>query len=130
MRNLLRELLRLRHCALHALRAFGQHQFRTVGLHEVSALHAHGIRHHDDDAVAARRRNGCETYAGVAGSRLNDDRVLGQDTARLGIVQHVACNSILHRTRRVQILELCEDARLDAFLRLDVREFQERGAAD
>ena len=112
VRNLLCELFRFGHCALHALGALCQNELRAVGLHEISALHAHRVRHHNDNAIASRRRDRGEADAGIAGSRLNDDRALLQDTALLRVVEHAAGNSVLHGACRVKVLELCENARL------------------
>ena len=50
--NLLCQLIGLGNGTLHALGTLAQHQLCTVGLHQLAALHAHGLGHHDDDAVA------------------------------------------------------------------------------
>ena len=54
--NLLSQLLRFGDGPLHPLGPFSQHQLRTVGPHQLPALHAHGFRHGDDEAVATGRR--------------------------------------------------------------------------
>ena len=101
VRNLLCQLVRLGDGALHALRALGEHQLRAVGLHQLAALDAHGLRHDDDDAVAARGGDGGKTDAGVAGGRLNDDGASGVSSPfGLRVVEHRLRNAVLHSVRR------------------------------
>ena len=46
------QLFSLGNGALHALGTLGQYQLGTIGLEDVTAFHAHGFRHGQDDAVA------------------------------------------------------------------------------
>ena len=71
----LRQLLRLGDGALHALGALAEYQLRAVGTHQLPPLHAHGLRHHNDDTVATGGRHGGKTDARIAGGRLNNNGV-------------------------------------------------------
>ena len=58
---------------LHALGAVCQNNLCTVSFQDVSALHAHGLRHGEDHAVALGCCDGCQADTGVTGSGLDDD---------------------------------------------------------
>ncbi len=75
--------------AFHTLCAFGKNQFRAVGFQQIAALHAHGLGHHDDDAVALGSCHGGQTDAGVAGGGLDDDGAFLQQALFLGIIDHL-----------------------------------------
>ena len=128
--DFLRQLVRLGDGALHALGAVGQHQFGTVGFHELAALDAHRFGHDDDDAVAARGGDACQTDAGVAGGRLNNDRA-GLELARcLGVVDHGLGDAVLDGTGGVEVFQLGKDFCLQVFGLFDMGQFQQRGVAD
>ena len=59
VRDLVCQFLCFGNRTFHTLRTFGQHQFRTVGLHQLAALHAHSLRHHQNDPVTPCSGNGC-----------------------------------------------------------------------
>ncbi|MPM94146.1 hypothetical protein SDC9_141290 [bioreactor metagenome] len=75
MRNFRRKLVCSGDCALHALCAFCEHDLRAVGSHEHAALHAHRLRHGQDDAISARCRDGGKPDAGVPAGGLDDHAV-------------------------------------------------------
>ena len=129
VRHLVGEFLRLRDGALHALRAVGQDELRPVGLHEQAALDAHGLGHRDDDLVPARGGHGSEADAGIAGGGFDDRGARADLAARLGIVEHGFGDAVFDRTGRIEILELAEHAGLQALLRFDALELEERRIA-
>ena len=130
VRNFRRQLVRLGNRALHALRAFAEHQLRAVGLHQLAALDAHRLRHHNDDAVAACRRDGRQADARVAGGRLDDDAARLERALSFRIVNHALRNTILDRTGGIEILQLGQNMCVQVFLLLDVGQLQQRGMAD
>ena len=130
VRNFRRQLVRLGNRALHALRAVAEHQLRAIRLHQLAALDAHRLRHDDDDAVTARRRDGSQADAGVARRRLDDDAAGFQRARSLRIVNHPLCDPILHGTGGVEIFQLGEDSGVQPLLLLDVGQLQQRSVAD
>ena len=56
--NLPGQLLGLGNGPPHALGPLSEHQLRTIGLHQLAALHAHGFRHDDDHPGRRPRRPG------------------------------------------------------------------------
>ena len=57
----------------HALGPLGEDQLRTVGLHNLAALHAHGFGHADDDPIPSGGGHRGQADAGVAGGGLNNN---------------------------------------------------------
>jgi hypothetical protein len=69
-----------RSTAGHAPCSRRQHQFGAEQRQHLAPLHRHGVRHHQDQPVAARGGDEGERDAGVAGGRLEEDGV-GADPA-------------------------------------------------
>ena len=130
VRDLLCQLIGLGNGTLHALGTLAQDQLCAVSLHQLAALHAHGLRHDDDDAVALGRRHSGQTDAGVAGGRLNDDRTRLQLASGFCIVDHLLGDAVFDRTRRVEVFQLCQDGGLQILLLLDVGQLQQRSVTD
>ena len=100
------DLLGLFHGAHHAALGGGQHQLRAVGCQHLAALHAHGLRHGEDDIVASGNAHGGEADAGVAGGRLHDGAA-GQELAVLfGGFDHLQRHAILHGSGGVKVFQL------------------------
>ena len=128
--DLLGQLVGLGDSALHALCALGQHQLRAVSLHQLAALHAHGLRHDDDDTVAAGGGHGRQTDAGITGSRLDDDGIGLQQTLLLRVVDHSLGNTILHAAGRVEVFQLAQHLGLQALFLFNVSQLQQRSLTD
>ena len=124
------QLLGLGNGPLHALGPLDEHQLRTVGLHQLAALHAHGFRHDDDHPIAPGGGHGGQADAGVAGGGLDDDAVLMQQAPGLGVVDHGPGDAVLHGPGGVQILQLGQDTGLQAVFLLQMGQLQQGGAAD
>ena len=124
------DLLRLGNGTLHALRTVRQDKLRTIGLEQIAALDTHGLRHGQDDAVAARGRHGGKADAGVAARRLDDDSARLQQAALLGIVQHGAGDAVLYAARGVKIFDLGQQVCLQAARRGKALQLHERRVAD
>ena len=124
------QLVGLGNGALHALGALGQHQLRAIGLHQLAALHAHGVRHDDDDTIAPGSRHGGKADARIAGGRLDDDGAGLQQTLFLGVVDHGLGHPVFHGTGGVQILQLCQNFRLQAKGFFNVGQLQQGRFAD
>ena len=104
--NFLRQLVSLGDGALHALRPFRQHDFRTVGFQNVAALHTHGLRHGEDDAIAFGRSNRSQADASIAGSGFDDNGTGFQQPFRFRVFDHGLGDAVLHAACRVKILQL------------------------
>ena len=128
VRDFLGEFIGLFDSALHALGAFGQHEFCAVSLHNLAAFHAHGFGHHDDDAVATCCSDRCKTDTGVARSRFDNHGTLLELTALFCFVNHRLCNTILHGTGGVEVFELSKNLGSEAFF--DMGEFEKRGVTN
>ena len=124
------DLLRLGNGTLHALRAVRQDELRAISLEQVAALDAHGLRHGQDDAIAARGRHGGKADAGVAARRLDDDSARLQQAALLGIVQHGTGDAVLYTARGVKIFDLGQQVCLQAARRGKALQLHERRVAD
>ena len=112
--DFLRQLICFGDSALHALRAFRQHDFCTVGFQDIAAFHTHGLRHGEDDAVPFRRRDSSQTDARVAGGGFDDDRARFQLALRFRVFNHRLGNAVLHAACRVEILQLHQDRSFQA----------------
>ena len=130
VRDLTRQFFRSGDGALHALRSFGQDELRTVCLHELSALDAHRLRHGDDDPVASGRRDRRQTDARVAAGRLDDRAALFEQAFFFRIFDHLLRNTVFDAAGRVEVLQLGEQFRLEAFRLFDVGQFEDRGLPD
>ena len=128
--QLLGQLVGLGDGTLHALGALGQDQLCAVGLHQLAALDAHRLRHHDDDAVAAGGGDGSQADAGVAGGRLDDDGVGLQQALGLGVVQHGLGDPVLHGAGGIQVFQLGQDLGLQAVVLFNMGQLQQGGVAD
>ncbi len=128
--NLLGKLLRLGNGPGHALGSFGEHQLGPVGLHQLAALHAHGLRHDDDDPIAPGGGYGGQPNAGVARGGLDHHRTGLQQALGLGVVDHGLGNPVFYAARGVEILQLCQNAGLKALGLLNAGQLQQGGAAD
>ena len=130
VRNLGGKFFRFRNSALHALGTIGKHQFGTVSFHEQTTLDRHGLRHRDDESIAASCSNRSQADARIAARRLNDHRIFVQLARSFGIVKHRLRDTIFHRTRGVEILELYEHLRFQVEVLLDIAELQKRRVAN
>ena len=128
--NLLCQLIRLGNGTFHALCALAQDQLCAVSLHQLAALHAHGLGHHDDDAVALGSGHSGQTNAGVAGGRLNDHGTGLQLAGGLGIVDHLLGNAILDRAGGVEVFQLGQNGGLQVGFLLDMGQLQQRSVAN
>ena len=124
------KLIGLGNGALHALRALGQHKLCAIGLHQLAALDAHGLRHNDNDAVAAGRCHGGKANAGVAGGGLDNHGAGLQQTLGLGVVDHGLGDTVFYAAGGVEVLQLAQNAGLQALLLFNVCQLQKRGFTD
>ena len=130
--GLLLQLLGLGDGALHALGAVGEHELRTVCLHQLAALDGHGFGHGDDHLVAAGGRHRGDADAGVAARGLDDGVVAAAHelACLLGLVNHVLGDAVFNGPGGVEVFQFDEHTSLEVLVGLKVGEFQERGVAD
>ena len=124
------QLLRLGDGPRHALGPLGEDQLRAVGLHQQAALHAHGLRHGDDDAVALGRRHRGQANPRVARGGLDNHRPRLQLTAGLSLVDHRFGDAVLRRPAWIEILQLRQDAGVQPQRFPDPDQLQQRRAAN
>ena len=105
------DLLGLFHGSLHAAGAGRQHDLRTVGLDQRTALQRHGVGHHQHDGIALGRRDESQSDARVAAGGLQNLHARLQHAAGFRIEDHVQGDAILHAPARVRALHLDEDRR-------------------
>ena len=106
------ELFGLLDSSLHTLCAFCKNDLSAVCLKKISSLNAHGVRQCKDCMITLSCRNCCKTDSGISRCRLNDSSSRRENSLLLRIFDHCKCDSILNRSRRIQILQLSEDNRI------------------
>ncbi len=126
--RLVLEFLGLGDRALHAVRARGEDDFRTVGRGEFAPLNGHGVRHREDEVVALDGAHEREADARVAARGLHDRRARLEGARLFGGLDHRERDAVLHAAARVEVLDLGEHARA-AVVEL-VGDFDERRVAD
>ena len=128
--NLCGKFFRLGDGAFHSFGTFRQHKLSAVSLHQLAALHTHGLRHDDDDPVASRCRHRGKADAGVARGGFDDDRTGLELSAGFRVVDHCLSDAVLHGTGRVKIFQFGEDFRLQAVLFFYMGQLQKRSLTD
>gem|GEM_PF-4387851 len=128
--DLRRQLLGLGDGALHALGALGEHQLCAVGLQNVSAFHAHGLGHGQDDAVALRRGDGRQADAGVAGGGLNDDGIGIQQALFLRVLDHRFRDTVLDAAGGIEVFQFDKHRGLQAKRFFQIDGLHQRRIAD
>ncbi len=104
------------------------HDFGAVGPQHRDLLLAHLVGHHEDAAIAARRRRDREPDARVTGGWLDDRAAGAKLSLALGRVDHREADPILVRTTGVEVFELREEPGLD--VAADPVEANDRGRTD
>ena len=120
------QVLRLLDRPFHALGGRRQDQLRPQQRQQGAPLHAHALRHRQDELVALGGRHERQRDPGVARGRL-DDRGLGrEDALALGGGDHRVADPVLHAAQRVEELALQRDGGHRAVG--DAVEFDQRGS--
>ena len=95
--------------AVHPFRAGRQHQLGPEDLQQLPPLHAHGLGHGEDQPVAPGRADEGQRDARVAAGGLDDHRVLLEQAALLGRLDHGHADAVLDAGQRVEGLQLDDD---------------------
>ena len=127
---LLCELLRLLDRTFHSFRSFRQDNLCAVCLQDVPSLHAHGLRHRQNDPVSFSCSNGCKADPGIAAGRFDDHRAFFQKSLLFRVLDHGLCDTVLHGTSRIEILQFCENSCLEAKLLLKIHKLNQRCVSD
>ena len=130
VRDLAREFIRFGDGAFHALGAGGKNQLRAIGFHQLAALHAHAIRHDNDDTIAPGGGHRGQADAGIAGGGLDEDGLGGKEALLLGILYHGEGNAVLDGTGGIEVFQLGQKAGLEVILFFKMGELQQGGMAD
>ena len=98
------------------------------GAHQLDPLLGEAVRDHDQRAVALRAADERERRPGAAARVLDHRRLRPDQPVALRALDHRERHPVLHRARRVQVLELHPELR--AVLRRQAAQADERRAAD
>ena len=93
----------------HAFGAGRQDQLGAEHRQQRAPLQRHRLRHGQDELVALGRRHERQRDAGVAAGGLDDDGVLLEDPALLGVLDHGHADAVLHAAQRIEELALEQD---------------------
>jgi hypothetical protein len=102
IRRFLGQLLGAGDRAFHAFGAGRQNQFRAEHRQQRAAFQRHRFGHRQNQLVTLGRRDERERDAGVAAGRLDDDGVLLQDAALLGVLNHRHADAVLDAAERIE----------------------------
>ena len=91
--------------AAHALGARRQDQLGAVGAQQLATLAAHGFRHHDGAAVAARGAHHGQTNAGVTRGRLQNNGVRANLAGGFSGIKHGHGDAIFDAVAGVEELQ-------------------------
>ena len=122
------DFLGLLHGAAHALGARGQDDFGAEGAEHHAAFGGHGLRHGQDDLVAAGSAHHGQGDAGVAGGAFNDGAAGLEGTGLFGGVDDGHADAVLDAVGRVVELKLDGDGGIQALA--EPVQPDQRGAAD
>ena len=86
-----------------------ENHLRAVVPHEFAPLFAHGIRHDDDDLVAAHRPHERKPDPLVAARGLDDDGIGRKKSLCLGVKYHIKRSARFYRAADVEPLKFHED---------------------
>ena len=114
----------------HALGPLGEHQLRPVGLDQLAALHAHGVRHDDDELIPPGRRHRGQADARIAGGGLNKGGPGLQSPGSFRLINDALGDPVLYRPGRIQIFQLGKDGGLQVFRLFNVCKLQQGRAAN
>ncbi len=117
--------------AFHALRGGRENQFGAKQSQHLAAFDRHRFGHHQNQPIAARRRDEGERNAGVARRRLDQNTAPGRDQAlRLERIDHRNADAVLDAGDRIEEFELGEKMGDDALFLADSVDADERRIAD
>ena len=105
-----------------------QHQLGAQSDQHLAPLHAHGLRHGQNAAVAARGRRKAKRYARVAAGRFDQGHSRLQCAPLFGVPYHGGADSALDRVRWIAPLDLGENGR--PMPRVQTVDADQRRAAD
>ena len=114
----------------HALGTGCEYHFCAIGPHQHLPLHAHGVGHDDDGAVATGGGDDCQTDAGGAGSGLDDGCPLFQQALFFGVQHHLQGHAVLDAAAGIAFFQLDQQPCLQIFSLFHAAKLQKRGLAD
>jgi hypothetical protein len=128
--NLALQLFRAGDRALHAHRAGGEHELGAQKGQHLAALEGHGLRHDEDEAVAAGSSHEGKRNAGVAGGGFDERGARLDHAGGFHGVHHAHADAVFHARDRIEELELHQHLALGAALLREAVEAHERRIAD
>ena len=101
-----------RNRAFHAFRAGRQHRFRAKHRQQCAAFDGHRFGHRENQLITLCRCDERQRDAGVAvEARLDDDGVLLENAALLGVLDHRHADTILDAAERIEKFALEDGSR-------------------
>src|SRR4030095_10551505 len=100
--------------AVHAFRAFGQHERRAVRDQQLAALDAHRLGHRQRERDAARASHERKRDARVSARRLDDRLARSEQSPLFCVPNHRRAETTLHRIRGIAAFDLRQHGRLRA----------------
>jgi hypothetical protein len=88
------------------LRRRREHHFRAEETHQAATFDAEVFRHRDDQRIALLRADHGQADAGIAAGGLDDCLPRFQRAVALGRLNDAECQAVLHRTERIERLDL------------------------
>ena len=120
VRDLQRQLGGLGDRALHALGALCEDKLRSVCFQNIASLHAHGLGHRQNNAVALRGCDRRKTDTGIAGCGLNDRGAFSQQTLGFRVFDHRLGDAVLYASRGIEVLKFHKDFRFQSKVSLNI----------
>ena len=120
VRDLQRQLGGLGDRALHALGALCEDQLRSVCFQNIASLHAHGLGHRQNNAVALRGCDRRKTDTGIAGCGFNDRGAFSQQTLGFRVFDHRLGDAVLYASRGIEVLKFHKDFRFQSKVSLNI----------
>ena len=101
------QLRRLLDRTPHSCASRCQHDLCAERLHDLAPLHAHRIRHRQDQMQSLSCRHESKSDSGVAACRFDDHRILIDLSFLNSLLDHCIRHTILDTSQRIKIFQLC-----------------------
>ena len=118
-----------RHSAFHAVRTGSQDKLRPKGFQQVATLHAHSVRHSQNQFIAFGSRNKSKPHPGISAGRFDNRHTGFQQPFRFRIFYHSQCDTILYTARRIKIFQFDNHMSFQVFTPAIIIQLQQRSVA-
>ena len=122
--NRVAQLLSSTDSTSHSVLTAGQTHLGTIGLHQVTTLHTHGLGHGENEVIATYGRYQCQSDTCVTTGGFDDGSSRLEDAFLLSIFYHGQCDTVFHTATGVEELYFCNDRSLKSFLCRKLAQFE------